>query len=351
MNASMNRILRWSWKPLAGIVGMAGLMVYSSGGCTEKVPPGTVAVEPGEPMAQGAATVVVRRAAIDSTAEVPGTVESETKILLSAKMPAHVKKVFVSAGTAVRAGQELVLLDDRETGEQLAAAEAQLRMAEAEYNRTKSLFEAKAATEQQRLAAETGRDAAKAQVERARVMMTYARIVSPINGVVTDRRVEEGDLTSPGQVLLAVYDPSRMRLEAPVPMRLAGALSAGMELGVTLADPDRSRKGRITEIVSEIDPQSRTQKVRVLLEDPSGLRPGAFGRLLAPAGKIEVIRVPETAVMRVGQLETVRVVRDGRSLRRLVKTGASRDGQVEVLSGLDDGETVLVAPGGRRASP
>jgi len=344
---SMKNVLKMAWKPLAGAVGMAGLMVYSSGGCTEKVPPGTVAVEQGEPVAQGAATIVVRRAAIDSTIEVPGTVESETRITLSAKIPAHVKRVLVSAGTAVKTGQELVRLDDREIGEQLAAAEAQLRMAEAEFNRTKGLFEAKAATEQQRLAAETGRDAAKAQVERARVMMTYARIVAPIDGVVTDRRVEEGDLASPGQVLLAVYDPSRMRLEAPVPMRLAGSLSAGLEVGVTLTDPDRARRGRITEIVSEIDPQSRTQKVKVLLEDPSGLRPGAFGRLVAPAGKVEVIRVPETSVMRVGQLEMVRVVRDGRAVRRLVKTGAHAAGQVEILSGLDDGETVLAAVAGR----
>jgi RND family efflux transporter MFP subunit len=193
------------------------------------------------------------------------------------------------------------------------------------------------------LAAETGRDAARAQAEGARVMTTYARIVSPIDGVVTDRRVEKGDVAAPGQWLLVVYDPARMRLEAPVPMRLAGALSVGQQVGVVLTDPERPRTGRITEIVPEIDPQSRTQKVKVLLDDPSGLRPGAFGRLIAPGGSVEVVRVPEAAVLRVGQLEMVRVVRDGRTLRRLVTTGAHRDGQVEILSGLEDGETVLAS--------
>jgi RND family efflux transporter MFP subunit len=237
-----------------------------------------------------------------------------------------------------------VLLADREIAEQLAAAQAQSRQADAEYERTKGLFEARAATEQQLLAAETGRDAAHAQVERARVMMTYARIVSPIDGVVTDRRVEKGDIAAPGQLLLAVYDPDRMRLEVPVPMRLVGTLSVGFQVGVVLADPERRRTGHITEIVSEIDPQSRTQKVKVLLDDPSGLRPGAFGRLIVPGGNVEVVRVPEAAVLRVGQLEMVRVVRDGRALRRLVTTGVHQDGQVEILSGLDDGETVLAAP-------
>ena len=60
---------------------------------------------------------------------------------------------------------------------------------------------------------------------------------------------------------------------------------------------------------------------------------------------VETLRVPETAVRRVGQLETVQVVRDGRVLRRLVRTGARRDGLVEVLSGLEDGETIVVGRG------
>jgi RND family efflux transporter MFP subunit len=343
MRTRTDNLLQRLWKPLAGVAGMVGLMVYSAGGCSEKLPPGTVAVEMGEAVPAGAATVVVRREAVVTRVEVPGTAESQTRVTVTAKIPGHVRKVLASAGTAVKAGQELVLLDDREVGEQLVAAEAQLRMAEAEYARTRGLFEARASTEQQLLAAETGRDAARAQVAGARAMKTHARIVSPIDGVVTDRRVEVGDIASPGQLLLVVYDPTRMRLETPVPTRLTGALSVGLEVDVVLADPERTRHGRIAEIVSQIDPGSRTQMVKALLDDPSGLRPGAFGRLVVPTGTVEVIRVPEGAVTRVGQLEIVRLVRAGRALRRLVKTGAHRDGQVEILSGLEAGEVVLAA--------
>jgi len=264
---------------------------------------------------------------------------------LSAKIPAHVRKVMVAAGSEVRAGQELIALDDREFREQLAAAESQLRQAEAEYQRAKSLRAEGAATEQQLLAAETGRDAARAQVERARVMLSYATITSPIAGIVTDRRIEEGDLAGPGQPLLTVYDPTRMRIEAAVPSRLIAFLTPGLDVEVVLTHPEGRRRATITEIVSEIDPATRTQKVKALLDDASGLRPGAFARLVVVAEPVPIIRLPESAVRRVGQLETVRVVRDGYLIRRLVRTGARRDGWVEILAGLEEGETVVTGAG------
>lgn len=341
MNARWSALGRKLWKPVVGVVGFTALTVYTGGGCRQKEAPGKVPADIGEPAPSGARTEVVRRVAEPALVEVPGTIESEVRIQLSAKIPAHIRRVGVTAGMAVRAGQELIALDDREIREQLAAAEAQLRQAEAEYQRAKNLRAEGAATEQQLLAAETGRDAARAQVERARVMLSYATITSPIDGVVTDRRIEEGDLAGPGQPLLAVYDPTRMRIEAAVPSRLIRFLDVGREVEIVLTEPAGRRRAVVTEIVSEIDPATRTQKVRARLDNAEGLRPGAFARLVVVTEPVEVIRVPESAVRRVGQLEIVRVVRDGRAIRRLVRTGARRDGRVEILAGLEEGETIL----------
>jgi len=176
-------------------------------------------------------------------------------------------------------------------------------------------------------------------------MLSYATIVAPMDGVVTDRRVEPGDLAAPGMPLLSVYDPRRMRVEAAVPMRLAERLSVGDELDVEFAQPAVCRRGRVSEIVSEIDPASRTQRVKVRLADSQGLKPGAFARLIVPTEPAERIRVPVAAVERMGQLEYVRVVRGDRVVRRMVRTGVNRDGQVEVLAGLDDGDVIVVPRG------
>ena len=161
--------------------------------------------------------------------------------------------------------------------------------------------------------------------------------------LVTERRIEAGDLANPGMLLLAVYDPSRMRLEAPVPVRLLDRLAVGQSVEVTLDRPAKVFPGTVSEIVSEVDPASRTQLVKIHLDVADGdVLPGTFGRLWVDAGPREVIAIPSSAVIRVGQLEFVQAVRDGRVVRRLVKTGPARDTSVEILSGLSAGDVILV---------
>ena len=332
-------------KPAAGLIGLALVIVYSAGSCHSKVKPGRLQHEPGIPIPTGAITLTVHTESLAPRIDVVGTVGSEEQIHLSARIPAYVKNVFVSAGSVVKKDETLIELDDREIAEQMAAADAQLKQSETEYQRAKQLLENKATTEQAFIAAESAYNSAQAQMERMRVMRSYARIVSPIDGIVTDRRIEVGDLANPGQVLLTVYDSTRMRLEAPVPVRLIDRLALEQEVEIRLERPDRIFKGRVSQIVSEIDPMSRTQLVKIqLLGETGGILPGTFGRLYIHEAPRDTIRIPASAVYRAGQLEMVQVVENGRAIRRLVKSGAPSGDQLEILSGLRDGEKILANP-------
>jgi RND family efflux transporter MFP subunit len=251
----------------------------------------------------------------------------------------------VTAGSVVKKGQVLVSLDDREIQEQVTAAEAQFKQAETELNRTRQLFDNKATTEQALTAAQSMFTAARAQWERSKVMLTYAQVVAPMDGIVTDRRVEPGDLANPGQVLMAVYDPANLQLEVPVPVRLLDKLPIGQDVDITPDRPATNFPGTVRQIVSEIDPLSRTQLVKVHIEGTAaGITPGTFGRLWVPDDARTTIVIPASAVYTVGQIELVQVVRDGRAIRRAVRTGPRRGATVEVLSGLDAGDVVLVNP-------
>ena len=344
MNEALKSRLRKAGKPVAGVAALAAIMAYASGGCGARIPPGVAAHETGRPLPEGAATHTVRVEMREPRLEVVGTVASEERIVLSARIPAHVARVHVSAGAAVSAGQPIVDLDDREIAEQLVAAEAAVKQAETEFRRQEQLLAAQVTTEQAHTAAEAQYQAARAQADRVRVMMSYARVVSPIDGVVAERRVEAGDLAHPGTVLAAVYDPGRMRLEAAVPLRFMDRVRPGQAVEVQLDRPAGLRAGTVTEILGEVDPVSRTQAVRVRLERPDGAIPGTFGRLWLSGEARPEIRVPVTSVYRVGQLEFVQAVRDGRVTRRLVRTGPRSGDTVEVLSGLSDGDVVRVAP-------
>jgi len=332
-------------KPLLGVAVLVVLILWSVGVFRTRTPAGHLDYRPGLPVPPNAEQLTVKLESIAPRVDVVGTVASDVKVNLSARMPAYVKEVFVSAGSPVKKGQELVTLDDREIQEQVTAAEAQFKQAEAELNRTRQLFDNKATTEQALTAAQSMFTSARAQWERSKVMLTYARITSPMDGVVTERHVEPGDLANPGQLLLAIYDPANMQLEAPVPVRLLAKLPVGQEVEVTLDRPATNFQGRVRQIVSEIDPLSRTQLVKIHLEGTGAdVLPGTFGRLWVADDARQTIVIPASAVYSVGQIELVQIVKDGRAIRRAVRTGQKHGASVEVLSGLDAGDALLVKP-------
>ncbi len=344
MNKFAN-VLKKNGKLILGLVGLAAVIAWSGGFLARKVKPNALEHQAGVAVPADAATVEVQAETAPVRVEVVGTTASEEKINLSARIPAYVGQVLASAGDRVKKGQKLIVLDDRDLRQQLAGAEAQLNQAKTEYERAKQLFEKEATTQQALTAAESMYAGARAQVEQVKVMLTYAQVESPINGIVTERRIEAGDLANPGMLLLAVYDPLRMRLEAPVPVRMVDRLALGQEVEVALERPARVLKGTVAEIVSEVDAASRTQLVKVHLDGVAGdVLPGTFGRLWVEAESREAFFVPASAVRQIGQLAFVQVVRDRRAVRRLVKTGPARGDRVEILSGLRAGDIVLVNP-------
>lgn len=344
MNKIAN-VLKKHIKLIVGILGLAIVIAWSGGFLAKKTQPDKLESQPGLALPADAQTVEVKAETAPVRVEVVGTTASEEKINLSARIPAYVGEIFASAGDRVKKGQKLIALDDRDIRQKLAAAEAQFGQAKTEYERAKQLFEKQATTDQALTAAESMFNAAKAQVEEVKVMLTYAQVESPIDGIVTERRIQTGDLANPGMLLLAVYDPLRMRLEAPVPVRLIDRLALGQEVEVSLERPARLLRGQVSEIVSEVDSASRTQLVKVHLEGIEGdVLPGTFGRLWVAAEPREALFVPVSAVVQIGQLAFVQVAQDGRAIRRLVKTGPVRDGRVEILSGLRAGESVVVNP-------
>lgn len=342
MNNKMAALVSKAWRPVAGVAGVVVLVFWLAGTFEHKVHAGKLDHQPGFELPAGAATRAVKLTRSASPVEVVGTVASERWVNLSARLPATIDSMRVSAGDAVTNGQVLATLDDRDIREQLAGAEAQFRQAEVEYNRTIQLFEKGATTDQAKLAAQTGLEGARARLQQVRVMLSYATVISPVNGIVTDRRFEAGDLVAPGAVLMSVYDPRVMRFETPVPVRLVGRFALGQSVPVLLDGFSEPLSGTVREIVGEVDPLSRTRKVKISLSQAgTAVLPGTYGRIRIEGDSHDAVWVPVSAVYRVGQQEMVQVVSKGRVLLRLVRTGTVRDGEIEVISGLADGEVIL----------
>lgn len=313
-----------------------------------------------------------------------GTVRPKTESRIESLVTAQVIDVGVQPGSSVTKGQLLIRLDDRQlssrldqAGESLKSAEAAKRQvaqtvyaaaagfkqAKADYDRTKTYFASKAATAQMLEKSESLYLQAKAGLERSRqalqgaeagirqarevireatIAMGYTRIKAPQEGVVLERFVDPGDLALPGKPLLSVRTAGDLRLEAFVREGLIGRIHPGSPLKVTIHNLDRTFDVAVDEIVPYADPQSRTFLVKAPLPATDGLYPGMFGKLLIPAVVHQAVVVPAEAIRRVGQLELVTVRIGEKWQERHITTGRKITGRqtVEVLSGLDGGETI-----------
>ncbi len=333
------------------------LMLWLAGVFRPKIDSSVSSAPPPRPLG-GRSVVEVRAVRRPNIESAVGTIRAVHEAAVASKLLARVVEVRVQAGQAVHKDDILVRLDDADLTARLQQAEAAVAAATAardqaqvEFDRVENLkkLNQSAPIEFERVqAALKAAQADLIRVEQARTeaqtILEYATIRSPIDGTVIDKRVEAGDTAQPGQVLLNLYDPTRMQLVARVREALTHRLAVGQDIEVRIEALDRQCTGRISEIVPEAETTSRSFSVKVTGPCPPGIYSGMFGRLLIPLDDQDVLVVPGNAVRRVGQLDLVDVVdpAGGTLQRRIVQLGEPIDGDVQVLAGLRAGEKVAL---------
>ena len=278
----------------------------------------------------------VTRAAVE---EVVGTVRSKQRAMVEAKVSGRLEQYLAAPGQVVKAGELLAQVDAREIAAKVDSAKAMLEQADRELARYRQLVEQNAVTRQELEAVEARQKVAAAQVSEAETMLGYTRVTAPFDGVVTRKLAEVGDLAMPGKPLAEVESPTGLRFEADLPEAILDRVKMGQKLKVTVGGV--SETAEVSEIAPIADAVSRTFRVKMDLPDSERLRTGQFGRVAVPVAEAQVLAVPVAAVLKRGQIEVVYVLQGGRAWLRLVKTGRSHDGMVELLSGVEHGEEVL----------
>lgn len=304
-----------------------------------------------EPAAQlpkatvSAATVELKqRPAVE---EVVGTVRAKLRAVIEAKVSGRIERMLAVPGATVKAGELLAQLNAPEIQARLDQAQAVRHQAESDLKRFTALLESGTLTRAEFDNAQAKARVAQGAVVEAGTLLSYTRITAPFDGVITRKYADVGDLAAPGKPLLDMEDSNALRLEADVPEAVVGRLKLGDKLAVHIASVEAQLEGTISEIAPAADPNSRTFLVKLDLPGTSGLRAGQFGRVSMPVGETAALRVPANAVVHRGQMEIIFIVTDGKAQLRLVKTGKRIGSEVELVSGVEAGEKIVVegAPG------
>ena len=235
----------------------------------------------------------------------------------------------------------------------------QLKLSQKTWERSKALFEQGHITTAQLEQAEATRDADEAQLKALQAQLKSARtqadfyvVKAPISGIISEIVVETGDMALPGSPLLSLYDPSQLRVTAALPSQVTDHSRITTE--AVLEIPSMGVQGVnmnpvSIQVLPKVDASSLTQNVRFVL--PAGMTsvPGQFARVLLPdesaSNDTAHLFVPAAAVVRRAEMTGVYVLSStDRPVLRQIRTGLLNAGQIEVLSGLDAGDRVILNP-------
>ncbi len=275
------------------------------------------------------------------------TLEADEQAIVVSQITGVVLDIRAEEGDYVEAGQILARVETDRYTLQVERANAALKRLEMDYQRKKELYGKKlvSAEDFERVAAEY--QAQKAGVDLARLDLEYTNIRAPISGFISERMVRVGNLVVLHQPVYRVtsYDPLLAVLH--VPERELSVLHKGLEVSMSLdAWPGESFTGKVTRISPVVDPSTGTFRVTAEITDHGDmLKPGLFGRVGILYDLHEDVPViPRSAVITEDELSHVFVINDeGSAARRNIQLGYEREGLIEVLVGLAQGETVVTA--------
>ncbi len=307
-------------------------------GCTRSHEP------PQDPLPPSRAVRTVPAALVSRMAgeEVIGTVRAKDTAEIAPTVMGKIIDLRCALGTQVKAGDVIARLSLQELNARLDQARENLAQAELELARVTRLHASGALPGAEYDAVVSRHRLAQAARAEAATMAGYAVVRAPFAGVVVAKPANAGDMAMPGRALCVIEDPSALRFEAAVPEQLARAFGAGTSVQVVLDSVGAPIAATVAEISPNADAASRTVLVKLALPADARLRAGTFGRATVPATEERTLMVPERALVRRGQLESVFAVTDGTARMRLVRSGRLLDGRVEVRSGLRAGEEVVV---------
>ncbi|PKQ07184.1 MAG: efflux transporter periplasmic adaptor subunit [Alphaproteobacteria bacterium HGW-Alphaproteobacteria-11] len=290
--------------------------------------------------------VEARHAPVEIRVSALGTLQADQSIVVTPEIPGIVTSIDFTDGQRIDEGAVVLRLNDDDLKARLAQAEARLTLTRANYQRAEQLVRQGSGTARARDEALNDFKSAEAELAAAQTALDKATIKAPFAGIVGLRQVSLGQYLTAGEPIATLADVDNLRIDFRVSEVFLTRIRKGQNVDITFdALPGQTYEGVISAVDPVVSIEGRALSVRALLANEGGeLRPGLFGRVDIVTETRESILVPESAIVtdQTGN-KAVFVVVDGHATIRRVETGDRQPGQVELVSGIEPGEAVIVA--------
>lgn len=289
-----------------------------------------------------------------------GSIEGQTTATVSAKLSGRIEQVLVQEGQQVQAGDTLIKLENielantvRTARDAVTKARINYDFAQTDYNRYKKLYEIGAAAQQQMemaevkvRTAEADLSSAMANLGNAEQQYGYGVIAAPVDGVIANKTATVGQVVSPGAALMVVQNISQVYAVVNIEQKDLGRVQIGQRAEVTVdAYPDKVFNGTVEIMNPEAGSANRMFRTKVKVDNTdASLKPGMFTKVeLATGDAVQILTVPQAAVIQKQGLYYVFTVEDNKAVRHQVEIGEITNETIQIQTGLQPGDKVIVS--------
>lgn len=301
---------------------------------------------PSAAMALPVEAVAVHTGVVNRVISAVGSLRANESVMIRSEIAGRIATIHFTEGDTVKAGAELIRLDDAEQRAQLAESAATAKLNELNFARARDVFQKKLLSQQSYDEALEKLHESQARIALNEARLAKTRLTAPFAGVLGLRQVSVGDYLKEGQDIVNLEDIHTLKLDFRAPETYLASIKPEQEVTLQVdAYPARSFSGRLYAIDPRIDEQTRTILLRARIPNPDlHLRPGMFARVsLVLDSRADAVLVLEQALLPVGDTQFVYRVVDGKAVQTKVLIGQRSGGNVEIVQGLKAGETVITA--------
>ena len=292
-------------------------------------------------------TALVTTGNVSSFYSTTATLEAPEESHVMSRIAGIIEKINVEEGDRVTKGQILAVIDAKRQRYDFNRSEAEVQIIQQELNRLNKMNNKEFISQDQMAKLEFNLQAAKAQRDLAELQVKESQITSPINGVVASRYVKTGNMAKEFQELFYVVNQDQLHGILHLPEQQLASLRVGQQASIiqqhqgTAAHIIDAKVLRISPIV---DAQSGTFKVTLAVPNQDAtLKAGMFTRVeLKYDTHLDVLTVPYNALINQDNTQALYVIKDTKAQRREVTLGYRENNTVEILSGVEDGEQIVI---------
>ena len=292
-------------------------------------------------------TTLVETGNVSSFYSTTATLEAPEESHVMSRIAGIVEKINVEEGDRVTKGQVLAVIDAKRQRYDFNRSEAEVQIIQQELNRLNKMNNKEFISQDQMAKLEFNLQAAKAQRDLAELQVKESQIISPINGVVAERYVKTGNMAKEFQELFYIVNQDQLHGILHLPEQQLASLRVGQHASIIQqhqAVANNAVEANVLRISPIVDAQSGTFKVTLAVPNPDGLlKAGMFTRVkLKYDTHLNVLTVPYNALINQDNTQALYVIKDTKAQRREVNLGYRENNTVEILSGVEAGEQIVI---------